>query len=163
METKTVFVQLLHKPERKAIVKRATKAEDYYQYCEEVDCEIWGLLASIKSINGEPYAYWLPESLIKPGTSKYIQGVEVEPGYSALLPDGLEMSSMPESDYLLFQGESYDDCGFEEAIGELWQAIEKYNPSRMGLEWNPQAPKIQMEPLGNRGYMELHPVRPISK
>src|SRR5665811_391233 len=41
METKTVFVQLLHKPERKAIVKRATKAEDYYQYCKEVDCDIW--------------------------------------------------------------------------------------------------------------------------
>ena len=163
METKTVFVQLLHKPERKTIVRRGIKAEDYYQYCEEVGCDVWGLLASIKSINGEPYAYWLPKSLIKPGTSKYIQGVEVEPGYSAPLPEGLEMTSMPESDYLLFQGEPYDDCDFEEAIGELWRAIEKYDPSRMGLEWNPNAPKIQMEPLGNRGYMELHPVRPISK
>jgi AraC-like DNA-binding protein len=161
METKTVFVQLLHKSERQAIIKRATKAEDYYQYCEEVDCEIWGLLASIKSINGEPYAYWLPQNLIKPGTSKYIQGVEVEPGYTTPLPEGLEMTTMPESDYLLFQGEPYDDCGYEEAIGELWRVIEKYDPSRMGLEWNPDAPKIQMEPIGSRGYMELHPVRPI--
>jgi AraC family transcriptional regulator len=72
METKTVFVQLLHKPERKAIVKRGIKAADYYQYCEEGGCDAWGLLSSIKSINGEPYAYWLPENLIKPGTSKYV-------------------------------------------------------------------------------------------
>ena len=36
----SVFVQLMRKPERKVILKRGVKAEDYFPYCEEVGCDV---------------------------------------------------------------------------------------------------------------------------
>ena len=54
METKAVFVQIMERPKRKAIIRRAKKAKDYFAYCEEVDCSIWGVFTSIKEAIGEP-------------------------------------------------------------------------------------------------------------
>lgn len=50
----SVFLQIIHKPERKVIIKRGVQAEDYFPYCEEVGCDVWGLLASMDSLCGEP-------------------------------------------------------------------------------------------------------------
>ena len=49
-EVKSVFVQVIEKPERKVIIKRGKTATEYFQYCEEVGCDVWGLLCSMKSI-----------------------------------------------------------------------------------------------------------------
>ena len=73
----TVFVQVIERPERKLILKRGVRAEDYFTYCEEVGCEIWGLLCSVREALQEPLGLWLPDRLIRPGTSRYVQGVEV--------------------------------------------------------------------------------------
>ena len=51
---KNVFIQAIDKPERKVIIKRGVKAEDYLPYCEEVGCDVWGPLTSVKSLCGEP-------------------------------------------------------------------------------------------------------------
>ena len=32
----------------------------------------------------------------------------------------------------------------------------KYDPSVIGYEWDEENPKIQLEPIGERGYIELH-------
>lgn len=60
-KVKNVFVQVVEKPERKVIIKRGIKATEYFEYCNEVGCDIWGLLTSIKSISREPVCLWLPE------------------------------------------------------------------------------------------------------
>ena len=73
---KNVFIREIQKPERKVLVKRGVKAEEYFTYCEEVGCDVWGLLTSIRSISGEPVCLWLPGAYVKPGTSVYVQGVE---------------------------------------------------------------------------------------
>ncbi len=57
----TVFVQVVHKPERLCIIKRGVRAEDYFPYCEEVSCDVWGILMSMRSLCGEPVCLWLPE------------------------------------------------------------------------------------------------------
>lgn len=57
---KNVFIQVIEKPARKVIIKRGIKAADYFAYCEEVGCDIWGLLQSIPSVIGEPVSLWLP-------------------------------------------------------------------------------------------------------
>lgn len=46
----SVFVQIVHKPMRKVILKRGIQAEDYFPYCEEVGCDVWGLLTSMDSL-----------------------------------------------------------------------------------------------------------------
>lgn len=158
---KTILVQVIEKPARKVLIKRGVKAKDYFAYCDEVGCDIWGLLLSIKSITGEPVSMWLPEQYIKPGTSTYVQGVEVPLDYSGVIPEDLDVIELPAATYLMFQGEPFEEEFFGEAIGEVWQAIQKYNPANIGYEWDDTNPKIQLEPRGERGYIEFVAVRKL--
>ncbi|MBO4390915.1 MAG: helix-turn-helix domain-containing protein [Lachnospiraceae bacterium] len=158
-ETRTIFIQVVEKPERKVIIKRGVKADEYFSYCEEVGCDVWGLLTSIKSISGEPVCLWLPKALRNPVTNEYVQGVEVESGYSGPVPEGFEVIDLPAAKYLLFRGEPFPDEEYAAAIGEMWEAEKKYDPAFIGYEWDDSNPRIQLEPRGERGYIELLPVK----
>ena len=37
----------------------------------------------------------------------------------------------------------------------------KYEPSNIGYAWDDENPRIQLEPIGARGYVELMPVKKI--
>ena len=158
-EIRNVFIQVIEKPARKVIIKRGIKATEYFSYCEEVGCDVWGLLKSIKSISGEPVCLWLPKELRKPMTNEYVQGVEVEADYAGPVPEGFEIIDLPSATYLLFRGEPFDDENYVAAINEIWDAEEKYNPEFIGFEWDDKNPRIQLEPIGKRGYLELVPVK----
>ena len=160
-ETRNVFIQVVERPERKVIIKRGIKATEYWSYCKEVGCDVWGLLTSIKSITGEPVCLWLPKQLIKPGTSEYVQGVEVDPSYNGCIPEGFEVIDLPKTSYLLFRGEPFAEENYEQAIGEIWDAEKKYNPEFIGYKWDDNNPRIQLEPIGERGYIELVPVKEV--
>jgi len=155
----SVFVQVIRKPERKAIIKRGIKAEDYFAYCEEVGCDIWGLLTSMDSLCGEPVCLWLPEAYKKPNTSTYVQGVEVPFDYTGPVPEGFDVISLPESEYLMFQGEPFKEEDYCEVIAGVQHAIKRYNPEVIGYEWDDSNPRIQLEPRGERGYIELRAVK----
>ena len=158
-KVKSVFIQTVEKPARKALIKRGKKADDYWTYCEEVGCDVWGLLKSIKSLSGEPVCLWLPKKYIAPGTSEYVQGVEVSADYAGPVPEGFDVIDLPAARYLMFQGEPFAEEDFEEAIGEIWEAIKKYDPKVTGLKWDEDNPRIQLEPIGTRGYIELLAVK----
>lgn len=158
-KVKNVFVQLVEKPARKVIIKRGITAKDYFKYCEEVGCDVWGLLTSIKSISGEPVCLWLPKTYIKKGTSEYVQGVEVSLDYNGEIPEGFEIIELSAAKYLMFQGEPFLEEQYGEAIVEVWDAIKKYNPSVLGYVWDESNPRIQLEPIGTRGYIELVAVK----
>ena len=160
-EVKSVFVQVIEKPERKVIIKRGKEATEYFKYCEEVGCDVWGLLCSMKSISGEPVCLWLPEKHIIAGTSEYVQGVEVAADYSGEIPEGFDIIDLPKCKYIMFQGEPFEEENFGEAIQQVWDAIKKYNPEVIGYEWDDSNPRIQLEPIGTRGYIELYPVKSI--
>lgn len=160
-ETRNIFIQVIEKPARKVIIKRGIKATEYWTYCQEVGCDVWGLLSSIKSISGEPVCLWLPEHLRNPIENVYVQGVEVELDYSGIIPEGFEIIELPASTYLLFRGEPFEEDDYEDAIGEIWNAEKKYNPEFIGYEWDEMNPRIQLEPIGERGYIELVPVKKL--
>ena len=160
-EVKSVFVQVIEKPERKVIIKRGKEATEYFKYCEEVGCDVWGLLCSMKSICGEPVCLWLPEKYINAGTSEYVQGVEVAMDYSGEIPEGFDVIELPKCKYIMFQGEPFEEENFVEAIDQIWDAIKKYNPEVIGYEWDDSNPRIQLEPIGARGYIELLAVKSI--
>ena len=160
-EPRTIFIQVIEKPARKVIIKRGIKATEYWTYCQEVGCDVWGLLSSIKSISGEPVCLWLPEHLRNPIENVYVQGVEVELDYSGIIPEGFEIIELPASTYLLFRGEPFEEDDYEDAIGEIWNAEKKYNPEFIGYEWDESNPRIQLEPIGERGYIELVPVKKL--
>jgi len=158
----TIFVQVIERPARKLIIRRGVKATDYYEYCEEVGCDIWGELTSIKDALYEPVGLWLPSSLVRPGTSVYAQGVEMPADYSGPVPPDCELIDLPSCKMMIFQSQPYDDENFEEAIGEVWDAIKDYNPEFYGFRWaDEDGPRFQMEPLGYRGYIEGRPVREV--
>jgi AraC-type DNA-binding domain-containing proteins len=160
-EEMDVYVQLIHKPERKVLMKRGINADDYFAYCDEVGCEIWGLLTSIPSISGEPVCMWLPDQYRLPGTSVYVQGVEVSVDYDGIVPEGFDVSILPEADYLLFQGEPFNEEEYCAAIEGVQEAIKRFDPATKGCRWDEENPRIQLEPIGSRGYREMMPVKLI--
>lgn len=162
-KTSTVFVQVVDRPARKVIVKRGFQAGDYYAYCEEVGCEVWDVLTGIQQALYEPIGMWLPANLQKPGTSRYIQGVEVPLDYSGPIPEGFELMDLPPCKMMIFQGEPYEDCDFETAIGSLWETMKNYKPEIYGFRWaDEDGPRFQLAPQGYRGYIEGRPVRPLN-
>ena len=162
-KTNTVFVQVVDRPARKLILKRGIRAKDYWAYCEEVGCEIWDVLTGIKEALYEPIGLWLPKKLIIPGTSLYVQGVEVPANFKGKVPDGCELIDLPPCKMMVFQGQPYDDDKYEQAIHELWDVMKDYNPELYGFTWaDDDGPRFQLAPMGYRGYIEARPVRQLN-
>lgn len=160
---KNVFIQIIRKPAHKVIIKRGVKAAEYFAYCEEVGCDVWGTLLSMGSLCGEPVCLWLPERLRTPGTSEYVQGVEVAEDYTGNIPQGFDIIELPAAEYLMFQGEPFAEEDYCEAIFAVQQAAERYQPAVIGYRRDAENPRIQLEPRGERGYIELLPVKKIEK
>ena len=158
-ETRNIIIQTIHKPRRKVVFKPGVKAEEYFAYCGEVGCDVWGMLLSMDSLCGEPVCLWLPERLRRPSTSTYVQGVEAAADSHPAIPEGFEEIELPEADYLRFQGEPFAEENFGAAIAEVQQAMERYDPSAIGCEWDDENPRIQLQPRGERGYIELRAIR----
>ena len=162
-KTSTIFVQVVDRPVRKLILKRGIEAADYYAYCEEVGCEVWDVLCGIQQALYEPVGMWLPDKLRKPGTSMYVQGVEIPFGFKGSIPEGFDLIELPACKMMIFQGEPYDDVNFEKAIGSLWETIKDYKPEIYGFQWaDEDGPRFQLEPKGYRGYIEGRPVRQLN-
>lgn len=158
---KNVFIQVIEKPARKVIIKRGNAATDYWSYCNEVGCDVWGLLTSIRSISGEPVCLWLPKQYRREGTSVYVQGVEVPSGYIGPLPEGFDVIDLPRAEYLMFQGEPFEEEDFCQAIQMVQAAMDRYDPSVIGYTLDESNPRIQLEPVGTRGYIEMIAVKPV--
>ena len=163
-ERQTVFVHIEERPERKMIVRRGVSADNYYEYCEEVGCDVWGILESIKEAMYEPTGSWLPPKLIRKGTSKYVQGAEVPSNYKGTVPEGFEIMDLEPCTVMVFCGEPFADADYEEAICGVKEAIENFDPKTRGYEWaDADAPRFQLMPVGSRGYIEARPVRRLKK
>ena len=81
--------------------------------------------------------------------------------YAGEVPDGFDIIELPKCKYIMFQGEPFEEENFGEAIGQVWDAIKKYSPESIGYTWDDNNPRIQLEPIGTRGYIELHPIKSI--
>lgn len=161
---KTVFVQVVDRPERKAVVRYAQKASDYFSYCEEVGCDVWDVLSRIEESLHEPVGMWMPQSLRRMGTGEYLQGVEVPLEYDRKPPAGYEVITLPACRMMIFQGPPFDESAFEEAITDLWEVMKRYDPSLYGFTWaDEDGPRFQLAPMGYRGYIEGRPVRPVNR
>jgi AraC family transcriptional regulator len=159
----TVFVQVVDHPARKLVVKRGRAATHYFEYCEEVGCEVWDVLASIDDALQEPMGLWLPEGMRPPDSSRYVQGVEVPADWNGALPEGYEIMELPPCQMMVFQGPPFENRHFEQAISSLWDAMNAYRPEQYGFAWaDEDGPRFQLRPEGYRGYIEGRPVRPLN-
>jgi AraC-like DNA-binding protein len=158
--TQAIFVQIMERPRRKALVRRGRQASDYFAYCGEVGCDVWGVLTSVKEALYEPVGFWFPPALRPACTSEYVQGVELPLDWAGPVPDGYELIELSEATMMVFQGEPYDDANFSEEVGAVMRKIDQFNPAIYGYEWAPErAPRFQLAPQGWRGYIEARPVK----
>jgi hypothetical protein len=133
--TKFVYVQVIERPERKFLLKRGIKANGYFEYCEEVSCDTWSILCSVKEALYEPVGMWLPNHLIKEGTSRYVQGVELPLDYNNVVPEGFELIGLPPCKFMIFQGQPYDDENYLEEVSAVMRAASEFDPTIYGYEW----------------------------
>ncbi len=162
MKKLTVFTQVIERPERKLYLVRGKKAENYFEYCEELGCDIWGRLLEVENPLYEPVGVWLPDPFRPEETSNYAQGVEVAINHTGAVPAGLECITLPASKYMIFQSEPYEenDETMMEVILQVQDSIKKYNPEIYGYEWaENNGPRFQLMPIGERGYIEGLPVK----
>jgi len=164
-KTAVVFTQIVERPARKLILKRSVKADEYFAYCQEVGCGDndysvpWDILCTIKEALYEPVGLWLPENMRPEGTGIYAHGVEVSADYAGTIPDGFDVINLEPCKFLVFQGEPYDDEHFGDAVSQCMERIKKFNPEVYGYKYAPKlAPKMQLAPMGWRGYIEMHPI-----
>ncbi len=157
-----IFAQAIDRPRRKAIIKRGISADNYFDYCNEAGCDVWGVLCSVKEALYEPMGMWLPKKLIANNTSLYVQGVEVPYDYSGVVPNGYDLITLDQCKMMIFQGPKYDDKDFQDEIGKVMEAIDEFDPAPFGFEWaDEEAPRFQYEPQGDRGYIEGRPVKAV--
>jgi len=164
--TTVIFTQIVERPARKLILKRSKNATHYFEYCEEVGCgsnnnsEPWEYLVTIKEALNEPVGVWLPDNMRPEGTGVYAHGVEVPADYTGEVPEGYDVINLEPCKLLVFQGEPYMDDNFEEAVLGCMRLIGKFNPEVYGYRYADElAPKMQLEPWGWRGYIEMRPVK----
>jgi len=171
-KTAIIFTQIVERPERKLLLKRAKEAEDYFDYCEEFGCADeetgnsipWEIVSGIKEALYEPVGMWLPDNMRPAGTGVYAQGIELPADYDGVVPDGFEIIDLPPCKLLVFQGEPYNDEDFEDAIVALWDRIKVFNPEVYGYEYADElAPRMQLAPWGWRGYIEMRPIRELQR
>ena len=59
----------------------------------------------------------------------------------------------------MFQSEPFAEEDYCQAIESLQAAMDRYDPSVIGFRWDDALPRIQLEPRGERGYIELRGVK----
>lgn len=69
------------------------------------------------------------------------------------------MIELPQAKYLLFQGEPFEEADYCQAIEAVQGAMGRYDPAVIGFRWDEENPRIQLEPIGTRGYMELRAIK----
>lgn len=68
------------------------------------------------------------------------------------------MIDLPAAKYLMFQGEPFEEEDYCQAIEAVQTAAKGYDPSVIGYRWDRENPRIQLEPVGTRGYIELYAI-----
>ena len=65
---------------------------------------------------------------------------------------------------MVFQGPPYPEEKMGKAINAVWEAIDQFNPTIYGWQWaDEDAPRYQLAPIGERGYIEARPVKEIHR
>jgi hypothetical protein len=159
-----IFIQVIERPCRKMIIARGKKSTHYFEFCEEVGCDVWGKLVAVKNAICEPVGMWMPDDFRPEGTSLYAQGVEVPADYRGPVPEGMSVIDLPACHYLYFRSQPYAEENMAQIVEMVQKSMGSYDPEFYGWRWaDNDAPRIQFPPMGTRGYIEARPVRALKK
>lgn len=156
-------VTIVRRPKRKLILMRASKAQDYWSFCEEKGCDWEGLLNSIDCKFDNAAILELPKRLIISGTTSCAAGVEVPYNYEGKVPEGCDCIQLNECEMIYFQTEPFEnDDDFGIAIDNVSKAVSSYNPKQYGYEYAfDMAPKYNYGASKEMGAKQAIPVKSI--
>lgn len=147
-------------PARRFIGIRSEGATDYCDFWAKAERSGWdchrieGVLASVTA--NAQIGGWYEEN----GKKGYLYGVEVPADYAGPVPEGMTMTDVPATEYVVFRHPPYD---FDSQDGAVWTAIRKavaaYDPRAAGYEWNPSIPMWQRHDPAGMGQAWCRAVR----
>ncbi|MDI9468783.1 MAG: helix-turn-helix transcriptional regulator [Bacillota bacterium] len=133
---RTVTATFYEKPAACLIIRRSTRATDYFSYCDEVGCEIWDILTALPGRCDEVALLHLPPSLTLPGGSAVCVGVEVPADAAVSLPPDCERITAPAQLTLCLQSQPYTDPdGYGPVHEEVTAALAAHDPARFGYRY----------------------------
>lgn len=156
-------VTIVRRPKRKLIIMRASKAQDYWSFCEEKSCDWEGLFNSIDCKMDNAAILELPERLVIGGTTACAAGVDVPYNYEGKIPEGCDCIELSECEMTYFQTEPFEDEDeFGAAIDNVSKAVNGYKPEQYGYEYaSDLAPKYNYGASKEMGAKQAIPVRRI--
>ncbi len=156
-------VTTVSRPKRKLILMRASKAQDYWSFCEEKGCDWEGLFNSIDCKMDTAAILELPKELIIRGTTSCAAGVEVPYNYDGKIPEGCDCIEIAECEMIYFQTEPFEnEDEFGTAIDIVSKAVSSYKPKQYGYEYALDlAPKYNYGASKEMGAKQAIPVRRI--
>lgn len=159
--SRTVSVTVVERPARKLIFLRHN-GEDYFSACEEVGCDWEGIFNSIPEKFDTAAGGSLPKFLRKPNSPGNAFFVEVPIDYNKPIPEGYEITEIPQCTYLYFTGMPYQDPDdFCIAIDIVNEAIENYPFNQFGWEISEDGPYLGMGADTKTGARSAVPVKRI--
>lgn len=158
------FVTLIHKEKRKLILLHSQNATEYFSFCEEVGCDWEGLLNSNPHKLDTAALLTLADFLLKPGYGKIACGIEVPISFNGKIPNGYEITDLPECDMLYFQSQKYDnEEDYPKMISQVFDAIDKFDYQSFGYIPNDSlAPRFNFGAEKNTGARFALPVIKIN-
>lgn len=162
---RTVTVTIIEKPTCKLILKRGIKSQNYFEYDEEMGCDMFEILETVPNALDKVVFIELPPCMIIPETSMAAAAVEVPIDFSGNIPEGFEITDLPSHLYMCFNGAPYEDENwFGEAHQELYRAIDNYKPELYGYEYaKDSAPVFNHFASAKYGVKQIIPVKRLKK
>lgn len=151
-----ITYRIIERPRRRAIIKRAVKANNYLEFNKELGYDVWNQLTNLESLLDEHISIWLPKPLIKAGTSGYAVGIIVSKEYDGIVPNGFEIIDLEASKYLMIRIDNFNN--YYSALNEFNEFIASFDIKQLDHKWNKNNPKIELEPINDREIIQLIPI-----
>jgi len=153
-------------PAHRFLGLRNIEAADYFDFWEKqkripgLDCHtVVGLLESIPSRNGQ-IGGWFHRD----GRQGYFYGIEVPEDYAGPVPEGMECTQIPASDYVVFHHPAYD---FELEERQVYKAIcaamADWDPAMHGYAFDDTLPTYQRHAPDAWGQAFCRPIRKLDQ
>ena len=162
-EKRSVEITVLTVPTKKLVVKLVEEANDYFDFVQLGNFDVYDTLLGIKKHVGDPFTCFIPKELSPSKSTAYCQAIEVSLDFTEdELIEGFNLIELESFDAIEFQGSPFEDTMFNEAYQEFEEVIEEFKPESLGYKYDSSLIRMKFEPAESHGYREIIPITKIA-
>ena len=159
----SVEITVLTIPMKKLVVKLVEEAQDYFDFLQLGNFNVYDSLLKIEKHIGDPFTCFIPADLSPNKTTSYCQAIEVTSDFSREeLEAGFDLVEIKSFDAIEFQGSPFDDTMFNDAYQQFEEVIEDFKPESLGYKYDSSMIRMKFEPAETCGYREIIPITRIA-